>query len=84
MRSPSEGGPPLQLSRSERVLWGTAGLLLSALCRESGVDRIGSPDPVIDPAPVPGARPVDDCSYCDRLGQRSVDAVVDGLFSPSP
>ena len=78
------GGPPLQLNRSERLLWGTAGLLMSALCRRPGVDQIGTPDPMTDPAPLPSALPVGGCSYCDRLERRAVDAVVGGLFSSSP
>ena len=66
------------LSRGQKLLWGTVGLVVQSFCDTDETNPLTA-----RPASVLGPRERT-CVYCDRLGDRAGDAVWEGLFSSRP
>jgi len=66
------------LSRGQKLLWGSVGLLVQSLCDTDGAEPVTAhPDFALEPQERA-------CIHCDRMEARSWDAVLEGVFSSSP
>lgn len=66
------------LSRGQKLLWGSVGLLVQSLCDTDEMKPLtAQPDFVLEPQERA-------CIHCDRMEDRAWEAVLEGTFSSSP
>lgn len=66
------------LSRGQKMLWGSVGLVVQSLCNTDGEKPLTArPDFVFD-------QRERTCIHCDRMEDRAWNAVLEGVFSSSP
>jgi hypothetical protein len=66
------------LSPGQKLLWGTVGVIVHAVCDDNELTPVTSvPPSVLDVRERT-------CIHCERMGDRATDAVVEGLFSRNP
>lgn len=78
-KTPVQFDPPSRhgvfLKRGQKLLLGTTGLIVHALCDTDKQDR-----GAVYPLSVRNV-PTRTCAQCERLGNRAIDALGEGLFS---
>lgn len=66
------------LSPGQKLLWGTVGVIVHAVCDDNELTPVTSvPPSVLDVRERT-------CIHCERMGDRATDAVWEGLFSRDP
>jgi hypothetical protein len=64
------------MNRRQKLLWGTIGMTVHAICDSEGTGwAFPKPDPLLRTRERI-------CVECNRVGDRAFDAVVDGIFAP--